>query len=328
MSKFNQILTIILAIQIALAVFVFWPQAPVQGAGGQLLPDFNANDVTFLTISDSDDNQITLVRRGDGWVLPNAGDYPADGEKILPLLEKIVGVQTNRLVTRTEASHKRLKVAGDDFNRLLEMTWQNGRNYQLYLGSSAGAGATHVRVDDQPEVYLTGELTSFEATTQASAWIDTLYYTLPQTSTVGLTLENENGTFSFVKDGDKWTMQDLTDDETLNESAVAGLLNQAASVRMTVPVGKADQPSFGLDQPLAVVTLQTQEGDEAKTYTLRVGAKDDANSYIVSFSGSPYYVRVAEFTGNNFINKTRADFLEAIPTLKADETNPDTSQSE
>jgi hypothetical protein len=114
----------------------------------------------------------------------------------------------------------------------------------------------------------------------------------------------------------------------LNESAVAGLLNQAASVRMTVPVGKADQPSFGLDQPLAVVTLQTQEGDEAKTYTLRVGAKDDANSYIVSFSGSPHYVRVAEFTGNNFINKTRADFLEAIPTLEAEEANPDTSQSE
>lgn len=328
MSRFNQILIAILALQIALTVFVFWPQTPAQGAGDPLLPDFSANDVTALTISDSDGNQVALARRDDDWVLPEAGEYPVDGKKILPLLEKIAGVQTNRLVTQTEASHKRLKVAGDDFNRLLEMTLQNGRNYQFYLGSSAGAGATHVRVDDQPEVYLTGEVSSFEANAQASAWIDTLYYTLPQTATVAMTLENENGVFSFIQDGDKWTMQDLADDETLNESAVTGLLNQAASVQMTAPIGKTEQPSFGFDQPLAVVTLQTQEGNETKTYTLRVGAKDDDNNYIAGFSESPYYVRVAEFTGNNFVNKTRADFLEAPPTSEAEGSNPDASPSQ
>jgi hypothetical protein len=84
---------------------------------------------------------------------------------------------------------------------------------------------------------------------------------------------------------------------------------------MTAPIGKEEQASFGIDQPQATVTLKTKDGDQEKTYVLRIGAKDpDDSSYVASSSESPYFVRVAEFTGNNFIDKTREDFLELPPT--------------
>jgi YD repeat-containing protein len=233
-------------------------------------------------------------------------------------------VQANRLVTQTEASHKRLKVAADDFNRLLEMTLQDGATHKLYLGTSGGASATHVRLDDQSEVYLTGELNAWEAEAQPSAWIDTLYYTVPQTVTVALTLENEQGTFEFERDGETWTMQGLTEDETFAENNLTTVLNQITSLRMTRPLGTEEKPAYGLDNPKAVVTFKTEAGEE---YTLRVGAQDeDDKSYVVKWSESPYYVKVGEFTVKEAVERGRDDFLLPPPTPEGESDS--TNQSE
>lgn len=319
-GKRNQILIVLLAIQIAVGVAVFWPRTVASDTGGFLLSGFNIQDVAQLIITDGDDNHLALAKQGDDWVLSETGDYPANGENVVELLGKIKRTQANRLVTQTEASHKRLGVASDDFNRRLEITMADGSSHNFYIGTSGGAAATHVRADDQAEVYLTGELNAFEANAQASGWIDTLYFSLPQTATTKLTLENENGTFEFAQVDDSWTLTDLTDDEVLMESAVTTLVSQASSIRMTEPVGTEAQATFGLDNPSATITLETPD----ETFVLKVGAQDpDDNSYIFSASNSPFIVRVSEFTGNNFIDKTRDDFLEQPPTPEAETESPE-----
>ncbi|MCB0212802.1 MAG: DUF4340 domain-containing protein [Anaerolineae bacterium] len=307
-NRLQQILLITLVVQIALAVWLFWPKPAASQTSGPLLGDIATDSVTALTISDSD-NTLTLAKKDDGWVLPDAGDFPVTAEQVTTLLDNIEKVQTNRLVTQTDTSHRRLQVAPDDFNRRLELTLSDGTTHDLYVGSSAGAGATHVRADSQPEVYLTGDINAFDINPQASSWIDTLYFTVPQTTTTQLTLENGNGTFEFVKDGENWTMSDLAEDETFNQNAFTTMLNQLISVRMTEPIGTEAQADFGLDKPQATVTL----GTTAETYTLMVGAKnpEDSDDYVFKASNSPYYVRISSFTGDNLINKTRADFLEA-----------------
>jgi hypothetical protein len=310
MSKLNQILVAMLVIQISLGVYTFWPSTTVAEAGAPLLADFSADNVTELTISDGEGNEISLAKNEAGWVLPQAGDFPADGEKIAPLLEKAAGVQSGRLVTETEGSQARLQVAADKFSRRLQITGQGGQTDTLYLGSSAGAGATHVRVNDQPEVYLTDKITAFDANAQASAWIDPLYFTVPQTATTGLTLENGNGTFEFVKSGEAWTLADLSPNEIVNQGAITALLNQAQTVNMTEPVGRLSEAGSAFDAPLATITLESG----GQTYRLTVGTQDsEDSSYLFSASGSPYYVRVAQFSGDAFVTKSRADFLEAPP---------------
>jgi hypothetical protein len=315
MNRRNQILSAVLVVQIVVGALVFWPRSTTSAGSGPLFADFKAADVVNLTVSDANGEHITLAKSGDNWVLPEAGNFPADSTKIIPLLGKIESLKTNRLVTQTDASHKRLKVASDDFNRLIEVKLQDGTSHKLYLGSTAGVSTTHVRADGQAEVYLASNLSSWDVNTQASAWIDTLYFTVPQTATVALTLQNQNGTFEFGKEGDNWTMQGLAADEKLNVNNVTALVNQATAVHMVSPIGQEKQDSFGLDAPLAVVTLKSKEGDQEKTYTLKIGAKsDDGNSYVASSSASPYYVRVAEYTEKNFAEKNRDDFLELPPT--------------
>lgn len=320
MSRFNQILAVILVAQIALAAFILWPRAAVSSGGGPLLPAYKAADVTGLTISDSEGNKLALAKSGDNWVLPEADDYPVDSTKVTPLLDKIEKIKTNRLVTQTEGSHSRLKVATDDFNSLVEIKLKDGTSHKLYIGSSAGAGATHVRADDNSEVYLAGDINSFDASPQAESWVDTLYFTVPQTATTSLTLENANGTFEFTKDGEKWTLSGLAATETFNENNFTSLFSQASGIRLTRPLGKKEDAAYGLDKPQAVITLKTAD----KTYTLSIGAKDDTdNTYVVKSSESPYYVRVSEGLLNTFFEKKRNDFLQAPPTAEPTaETTP------
>lgn len=159
--------------------------------------------------------------------------------------------------------------------------------------------------------FLTGEVTPFEANAQATSWVDTLYFTVPQTVTTRITLANANGTFEFEQvDEETWQMADLAEDETLNQTSVKTLLNQVTSIRLNTPLGKTAEESYGLDDPQATVTIEADE-----TYTLEIGASDpEDNTYVLKASNSPYYVRIAQFTGDNLVNKTQEDFLEAPPT--------------
>ncbi len=116
-------------------------------------------------------------------------------------------------------------------------------------------------------------------------------------------------------------MKGLAENETFDESSLTALHNQAVSIRMTAPIGTEEQASFGLDNPQAVISLETA----AKTYTLLVGAKDEADNYVFSSSESPYYVRISGFTGNNFVDKTRADFLKE-PPAEEEGSESDSSQ--
>lgn len=312
MKRHHQVLAGILVVQIILSVLVFWPKSAATGVSEPLFPNLKADDIVALNITDAEGKSIGLKKVSGNWILPEADDYPAKADKITPLLDKIVGLTTGRLVTRTEASHKRLRVSPNDFVRRIEFETADGTKRILYLGSSPSYGATHFRVEGQSETYLTNALSTWETNATATAWVDSLYLNVPQDKIAKMTLENSNGKLTFTKnDQGKWTMAELAAGETLDEAKVTSLIQRAASINMIKPLGKKDQAAYGMDKPQAVVTFET--GD--KTITLRVGAKDPAdNTYVILSSESPYYVRVSEYTVKDLVEKKRDDFLQVPPT--------------
>ena len=321
MNRLNQILTAVLAIQVVLAVVVFLPRIiPTGAASAPLFGALGAPDITTLAVQDKDGKRVELARQGEAWVVPAGGDYPADNSKINTFLEKIVGVQSNPLVTRTRASHKRLQVADDDFVRRIDFTSADGSSRTLFLGSAPGGGATHVRAGGRDEVYLARGLFSYDANTDITGWIDPVYFSVAQEQAISLTLRNANGTFEFEKDeaSGAWTMKGLAAGEEFNPNNFTTLLARLSSLRMTRPLGKEAKPEYGLDNPGALITVVVKDDAGGRqTHSLRVGAKDAAdNSYVVkaSESLSPYTVRVAGFSVEDFVTKTRQDFLQLPPT--------------
>ncbi len=311
LNRFNQILVAVLILQLVIAGIVFWPANASSETGGLVFGDFETDDVVSLTIIDDAGEQITLRKGSDGWVLPEGGDYPAKEDSVTELLGKVVGLRSNRLVTRTEASHKRLQVADDDFARQLILETADGQSHTLYIGSSPNVNATHVRLVGQDETYLAGDLSVWQMNTQASSWIDPLYFGVATADITAIRLQNAHGELTFEKDAEgNWTMLGLAEDEELLENNVKSLANRVASIRMVEPIGTEQQDWFEFDQPQATVTVTTnKEGEGEQTFTIQVGAQGEDNNYVVKASNSAYYVSVASFTVEDLLERNRDSFL-------------------
>jgi len=309
MTKLNRILAIVLVGQLIVAALVFLPRTINSGSqeAGPLFPDLEAGQVASLTITDDQGTSVHLSKQGETWVFAEADDFPTKEGSVPDLLNKIVALQADRLVTETAGSHKRLKVANDEFERLVELGLEDGSQLRLYIGSSPSFGVSHVRVDGQDQVYLVSDLSAQDARAAAAAWAERVYFSAPKDDVTAMTLENKNGRLEFKREGETWTMTGLGEGEILDESTLRTLLSRATSVALLEPLGKEAKPEYGLDQPMAVVRLQTAD----KTYTLTVGAQDtEDKSYVVHSSESPYYVRVNDFSVKDLVETSRDDLLQ------------------
>jgi len=346
MNRLNKILAFILALQLVLlAARALWPESETRASGEALLANFDTAAVAQLRITDASGKQLVLKKDGDNWVLPDYGNYPALPTRVSLLLDKIKGLRTDRLITRSTTSHRRLRVSSDEFERLIEI--ESGEStHKLYLGKSGGGSTLHVRLDDQPQVYLVNGLAVSDAGVAVSSWINTLYFSVPSDQVISLRLQNANGTFEFTKSGDTWSMAGLAEGETLNQQALTTLLSQVTSLYMSTPIGKEELADFGLDAPQATITLRVLEPEETpeptpdiaqsplatatpdpqatptatptphyveKEYTILIGAKRD-DGVVAKSPTSDYYVLLTEAVAERFTKKTRADFITLPPT--------------
>ena len=315
MNRTQRILAILLVLQIVASAVALWPRVPRTGAAGALFPDLKTADVASMSVSDSDGNAVRLRQVAGSWVLPDAGDYPAKADTITSVLDKVVALNSRRLVTRTSSSHKRLQVGADSFVRRVDLETAAGTRYTFYLGSSPSYGTTHVRVEGADETYLASDLTPYEFGTTPASWVDTAYFSVAQDQLSAVTVRNARGTLTFNRDAEgKWTLAELPAGQELNTEAVNTTVSRATSVTLTRPLGKDKLPAYGLDTPGAVVTLSKTDGQKI---TLLVGAQDSTDgSYVVQVSTSPYYVRASEYYVKPLVENALSDYVvvPATPT--------------
>ncbi|GAB4399562.1 MAG: hypothetical protein OHK0052_23070 [Anaerolineales bacterium] len=309
----NQILISLIGLQLLLSVLTLMPrQRPAQTA--QPLWIFNGDQVVSLIIEDSTGSKVLLSQRAGTWVLPSADDYPADATKINSFLQKLSTLKTDRLITQTATSHRRLQVDAKNFNRRVSITQNDGTQYTLYIGSSPSGGAVHIRLDGQNQVYLTNQITAWDANAAASGWIDTAYLMLTSAEITGVEIQNTNGILKFNRtaENDWQTAASIPAEKMLNSNALNTLVSRLSTLRMVAPLGKTLKPEYGLNPPRATVTLTRKDGSNIR---LEVGeAQNGSQNYAVYASTSQYAVLVSSFSVEDLLNATLNDYLEDIPT--------------
>ena len=110
---------------------------------------------------------------------------------------KLAAVKAGRSVAQNEANFKRLQVADDTFQRKIEIGTASGGALTLYLGTSAGGRATHVRLGGQNDVYIASDLAPFDVNADAAPGSTPTTWKLPQADVTSLTLKNAQGQFSL-----------------------------------------------------------------------------------------------------------------------------------
>lgn len=319
MNKLQKILIGVLAAQVVLAAFVFWPKPKTAENTDLVMGDRTADQVTAVSVADSAGNVVNLAKVEDAWVLPDVDQYPVDSGKVTSMLEDIFSVRYGRMVTETASSHDRLEVGTEKFNRKITMTFDSGSTQTIYVGSSPTAGATNFRMDGEDQVYLTDQLTTYSYGTGNANWINTSLVTVSSDTVQHMTLTNAQGTIDFtLQDDGTWTLTNLPEGQQANSDAISSLVSQATAMRITEPLGKTLDATYGMDKPTATLVLSmTDDQGNPVSLTLKFGAVDaDAATVVVKSSASDYYAKVSGTSAEKFINSTVADFIaeQATPT--------------
>ncbi len=338
-SRSNVYLALLLAAQIVLlAVLV------VSTGGSESRPvepialGLSAAEVERLLIVSAPDDELVFARKDEGWVLPDADNFPVNGEKVEEMLGKLLGLDTSRLVASNPVNFARLEVKDDDYRRRIELS-SGDNDAVIYLGGSGGVDTVYTRRADENEVYLGRGLNAWELSTQVATWVDANYVSIDQADVREIRVDNANGSITLVRDGETWTLPDLDEGELFEDTRIPGILRNAATVRLVEPLGLTAQGSYGMDDPRVEVTLsyrqllETQQDEDAETdesatvaeveysdetLILTFGADLDDGHIALKSSESEYFVAVRDTVYAAFSELERADFIK-LPEAESDE---------
>ncbi len=325
MNRTNIVLSAILVVQLVLVGLALRPAETTAPKTKTFFEGIGKDAVTALVIHDQD-KELRLEKKDDAWLVQADHEYPADATKITALLDKLTGLSSNRLVARTRASHVRLKVADDLYNRRLDLV-AGDTTISLYLGSSPTYKTLHVRLADEDEVYLVTDLSIWELQTTKESWWKTRYLDLAATDLTRVELENKAGSFTIEKKKDAEAPWRLAgEDAALDPKAVDDFLAAASRITLLTYLGTEEKPDYGLDKPAATTRLTTKDG---KTITVRIGPKNkDENNHVVKRDDSPFYVSVAAYAVEKLLDKTADSLLAAKEAPSPDDTTgPDDNEA-
>ena len=186
----------LLLLQIALAIIFLVPWTSGIVEPERLLPAMQGVEVAELYIEDTAGNYIKISRTGEEeWVLPETNGFPVTAVLADQLVEDMVELDNLRPVTETAASHERLRVAEDSFERKVTATMIDGSVAVIYVGTSPLPRATHIRVEGDDRVFISDDLRHREVSLQATYWVNTVYYSVDYSDVRKFTLTRSPGPF-------------------------------------------------------------------------------------------------------------------------------------
>lgn len=171
MNRHVKALTLLLAAQLIVLVGVlWWPSRDVESDSGALL-NIDQAKVDGVLIEDETGAKLNLQQREGVWILPDAGNLPADGEKVVALLKKLFDASAPWPVATSAESARRFEVTPEKFQRHIQLRIADAVTGDIYLGTSPGFRKVHARLAEADDVYAI-EFANFEATTRPDDWLD------------------------------------------------------------------------------------------------------------------------------------------------------------
>lgn len=276
MNRTNRILAGALLVQLALAILIFVTHDdPTIGKLQPLIAGVDAEKVERVRVFDAwppargedaagakdrkpDQPAVELVKRGSDWQLASHFDYPADADKVKELIDKLTAIRTRGALASGKTRQRQLEVADDNYQRKVIIT-AGGKDVTLFVGASAGARQTSVRLAGSDQVHGASGLSAFAVGATPSSWIDTAYFKVEKDQIASVEVTNPNGTFSLEPGaGGTWSVElngkpvVVPAGQEIDKDLIDRVVNRIATLSMNEP----GDPKRAVDKPQATVTVR------------------------------------------------------------------------
>lgn len=295
-------LTILFAVQVLLimGVFAYQQNSRVQ-VDAQPLLAIKTADIDRVVIEDANNN-VTLQKSGSEWQLPELHQLPVDKQKLDEILQKLDGTKLTWPVTTTASSHERFEVAGNKFQRRIELFQGDAKKADLWLGTSPSFKKIHLRREGEDQVYAV-ELTVFEFATAPNDWLQSDLLAVKEVNSI------KAADYELQKSGDVWSFVGTSqnaDAEKVDASKVTELINafnnlQIQNVVTQVPQGET-----------TIVSVKSTAGGFNYEFT-KAG-----NDFFVKRSDRNLHFKLSQFEFERIVNVTKARLVAAAPAVNQD----------
>lgn len=246
-----RVLATLLALQLAVTAFVYWPRQEQVGPATALVTGWSMDGVSGIAIDDGEAS-VTLSRSDRGWTLNNG--LPADPLKATTLLTALLEENPGYAIAATQSAAKRFSVAGDDFERRVTLS-RGEEKRSVYLGTSPSFRKVHARRDEDDAIYVL-DFNSYDAPTSPESWLDRTLLQLTDISeieTADALWRLENGVWMNAA-GKNTTGQDT------NAEAIPDLVQALASLRITGFASEEDATAAEAGEEVLSLEVESAEG--------------------------------------------------------------------
>jgi hypothetical protein len=311
-KKTNLMMLALLGVQFILIISLYWSGREKGEPMTDLMQGLAAEAVTELTITEGSGKTLTLRQEENGgWQAGNgkAVSYPADPEQVRHLLTTLTALQSRRLVTRTKSSHIRLQVDDKIFAKMVVLRVKGGETRTLFLGSSPGPQAMHVRPAATDDVYLVDGISAWELDTEPESWWQTNYVLLDGEKLQEVSLKNHHGSFTLRKEGDKWRLGDADPQQELTPAVVDDFLRQVSHININRYL---DREHRGKPLDAALLSLKLAD-QEPLTVAIGPNSGGEDNEHVIKSSASPFFAAANNDQLGPLLEMKKENFTAAGP---------------
>lgn len=270
-SRTQIVLGGLLLLQLAL-ILLFrapWAEASRPGEPELLFPQLADAEALRIVLSEPADEEagdpareLALVREGEGWLVEEAGGFPAAESEIVELLETLEGLRVRRPVVTSARYHEAFGVEDDAHEARVRIYGAADASSEpladLLLGSSSNYRAVHARRAGEDEVWEVTGLAVWDVRPEPGSWIDKTLAEVPPERVTRITVENPAGRFELVRQEGAWRVAEPAERAgmALDADEVESLVRTAATLRLSGAAGRVEPAAQGFDPPAARVVLE------------------------------------------------------------------------
>ena len=308
MNKKNMIpiLIVLLVLQAAVIAYLYRPGQTQTNPSVSLMDTVDAKTVSAMTITDENGDTIMLSKEGPEWVV-GSDKFPADQLTVENGINKICGLESARLVSRTKSSHNRLKVGNELFNRKVVLGSDQG-DTTFFMGTAPSSKSVHLRISGHDEVYQVAGISAWELQPEQDSWWKSKYVTLEPEAIQGVSITNALGTLNLIRTGDEKNWQ-------FGEE-VSGVLDQAKASALirtisNISISEYLKKDFAIDTP-PVCTIEYQVDTE--NISLQIWPKsEDNDDHVAKLSNAAFFTKIRAYILQEALGATSQGLLQEEP---------------
>jgi hypothetical protein len=243
----------------------------------------DADKVTKLEIKNASKTDVVLERDGENWKLTKPVDYPAAPANVKTVLDNLKDLTAKDVLDPGKSQYGTYDL--DDDKAVHVQAWKGAdKVVDLYFGKSGSRGQM-MRVADKDGVYVNSGYTHYLYTRDVKDWRDREMLKFEDANVVNVTINNDNGAFSFSKNGDNWTGTFKGKAiHTFDQEKVKDMV-RAYRLLSADDFGDDKSPAeTGLDKPAVVAFTMKDNGGVVK---VMVGKVSNGSSHYAQKEGSP-----------------------------------------